>query len=95
MTSVSIYQCGSASTDTSNYRAPGGERPDRLRKLGRDCLELSVMSVRSRLLDFGAFLIRVSIYHGGSVSTDTSNYSKPEENGPDRQRQLERDCLEI
>ena len=41
------------------------------------------------------FLIRGCIYQGGSDSTDRSNYRAPEANGPDRHRELERDCLEI
>ena len=43
----------------------------------------------------GAFLIRVIICQGGSVSRDKSNYRAPKKNGPDRQRELERDWLEI
>ena len=39
--------------------------PDRQRKLGRDCLQISVMSARSMPLDFEIFLISVIIYQGG------------------------------
>ena len=54
--------------------------PDRQRKLGRDCLELPAISGRPVSLGSGIFLIRVSIYQGGSFSRGKSNYGAPEEN---------------
>ena len=74
---------------------PRKKGPDRQREKDRDCLEISVARGRPVPLVFGIFLIRLSIWQGGSVSPDTSNYRDPKENGPDRQRKLERDFLEI
>ena len=76
---VSIYQGGSDSPDTSNYREPGENGPDRHRELERDSLAISAISCRSRILGVGVFLIRVCIYQGGPVAPDTSNYRTPEE----------------
>ena len=75
---VSIDQGGSASIDTSNYREPDEKVPDRHRKLEPGCLEISVTTGRPAPLVFWLFLIRVSIYQGGPVSPDTSNYRMPE-----------------
>ena len=69
---VGIYHGGSVSADTSIYRMPIANGPDRKRKLELGCLEISVRSGRSTPLGFG-----VSIYRGGSVSSDTSNYRAP------------------
>ena len=69
--------------------------PDRLRKLERDCLEISVTPCLPAPLGFGIFLPPECIYRGGSVSPDTSNYRLTKGNAPDRQLKLERDCLEI
>ena len=56
--------------------------PDRKRKLERDCLEISATSSCSMPLVPGDCLISVSIYQGGSVSPDTSNYRTPKQKGP-------------
>ena len=56
------------------YDAKGKKVTDRQRRLGRDCLEIAVMSCRPMPLGFGPCLVRVGIYQGGSVSPDTSNY---------------------
>ena len=93
--SVSICQGGSFSPDTSNFMMPEENGPDRQRKLELDCLEISVISCHPVPLVFGIALVRVCIYHCGSVAPDTSNYRTTMENGPDRQRKLERGCLEI
>ena len=66
---VSIYHGGSVSSDTSNYRRPISNGPDRMRKLELGCLEISVRSGSSTPVGCG-----VGIYRGGSVSSDTSNY---------------------
>ena len=87
---VGIYHGGSVSPDTSNYRAPEENDPDRQRKPERDCLGISVMSCRPMPLVPGMFLISVSIYKGGSVSRDTTICRTPQVSVPDRQRKLAR-----
>ena len=77
---VIIYQGGSVSPDTSNYRAPDAKVPDRQRKLEPGCLEIAVTPGCPAPLVFWLFLISVSIYHGCSVSPDTPNFRTPEEN---------------
>ena len=52
---------------------------DRHRRLGPDCLEISVASCRHMTLVFAMSLISVSIYQVGSVSPDTSDYRKSDE----------------
>ena len=74
---VIIYQGGSVSLDTSNYRTPGGKAPDRQKKLEPGCLEISFTPGRPIPLVFWIFLIRVSIYQGCSDAPDTSNYRTP------------------
>ena len=74
---VSIYQGGSL---RHVHRTIGRRRedgPGRQRKQEGDCLEISVMYGRAAPLGFGIFLIRVSIYKGGSVSPGISNYREP------------------
>ena len=75
---VSIYQIGAVSRDTSNYTTTMEKRTDRHREMERGCLEIPVTSSRPMPLGFGAFLIRVGIYQGGSVFPDTSIYRMPE-----------------
>ena len=71
---VSIYQGGSVSPDTSNYRAPAGKRA---RSTAGNVTRLSgniSYVCRTLPLGFGMFLILVRIYQGGCVLPDTSNY---------------------
>ena len=74
---VRIYQGGSLSSDTSNYRIPISNGPDRKRELELDCMEISVRSGGSRTVGFGRFPIGVSICQGGPVSPGTLNYRTP------------------
>ena len=92
---VGIYNVGSVSHYTSDYRAPKENGPDRPLGLERGCLEISVMYCRPLSFGFRMFLIRVSIYQVGSVSLDTSNYRTPGPKVPDRHQKLEPGCLEI
>ena len=72
-----------------------GNAPDRQRDLDRDCLEIPVIPGRPDILVSGLFLIRVSIYQGGSVALCTSNYRTPEKKRAGRQREKELGCVEI
>ena len=92
---VCIYHGGSASSDTSHYRMPTQNVPDRKRKQVLGCLEISVRPKGSRAVGFGPFPIGLSIYKGGAVSSDTSNCRAPMENGPDRKRKPYQGCLAI
>ena len=74
---VRIYQRGSVSSDTSNCRVPVENGPDRKRKLELGCMEISVSSGGFSPVGFGGLPIDVSIYQGGSVSSDTPNYRTP------------------
>ena len=55
--------------------------PDRNRNHDHNCLEISVMSGRAVPLVSGIFLMRVSIYRGGSVSIGARGKSGPIESG--------------
>ena len=55
-------------------RFPSGVR---MRELDLGCLEMSVRSGCSTPVGVGRFLIGVSIWQGGSSSSDTSNYRSP------------------
>ena len=92
---VSMCRGGSVSPDTSDYRTPEENGPDRQRKLEPDCLEIPVARGRPVPIVSGIFLAHVCIFQGCSVSNDTSNYMTPKQNGTDRPRQLGPDCLEI
>ena len=92
---VGIYQGGSFSYYTSNYRPPMRKRTRSKTETGHGASG-NIIYVRS-LQDngFWRFPIGVSICQGSSVSSDTSNCRAPMANGPDRKRKLEPGCLEI
>ena len=50
------------------------------------CLEISFMYGGPMPVGFGRFPIGVGVSHGGSASSDTSNYRTPIANGADRKR---------
>ena len=79
---VGIYQGGSSSPDTSNYRTTKAIRPDRKWKLERDCLEISVSFGHPSPFGIGILLVCGIIYQESSVSPDASNYTPPEEDRP-------------
>ena len=82
LTRVCIRQGGSVAPDTSNCRTPKENGTDRHRRLKRDRLEISVTYGRAMPLFSGIFLIRVSIYQGGSVPLGTSNCRAPSRKRP-------------
>ena len=79
---VGSYQVDSTLHDTAIYMEKKEIRLDRMRKLGRWCLGISVSSGRPSPFSYGVFMIFGMMYQRSHVSPDSWNYIATEEHLP-------------